>query len=86
MTLRKANCLFANYLRTDTDALGLLFVKIHKAVGLSAQDRSGGSDCYITLAYSKYGKPMYSTRVIVNDLNPIWEESTWYLPFEIIAE
>jgi Ca2+-dependent lipid-binding protein len=61
----------------DTDAVGVLFVKIHRAVGLSAQDRNGGSDCYITLAYSKYGKPMYSTRVIINDLNPIWEESTW---------
>lgn len=24
----------------------------------------------------KYEKPMYSTRVIVDDLNPIWEEST----------
>ena len=61
----------------DTDAVGLLYVKIHKATGLSAQDRSGSSDAYVTLAFSKYGKPMYSTRVILNDLNPVWEESTW---------
>jgi len=66
-------------LPVDTDAIGVLFVKIHKAVGLSAQDRNGTSDTYITLAFSKYGKPMYSTRVIVKDLNPIWEEATWYL-------
>jgi len=61
-----------------------LFVKIHKAVGLSAQDRNGSSDTYITLAYSKYGKPMYSTRVIIKDLNPVWEESTWYLFSKVI--
>ena len=61
----------------DTDSVGVLFVKIHYAKGLSAQDGNGTSDTYITLAYSKYGKPMYSTRVIVKDLNPVWEESTW---------
>jgi Ca2+-dependent lipid-binding protein len=68
----------SSLLTADTDAIGVLYVKIHNATGLSAQDRNGGSDCYITLAYSKYGKPMYSTRVILNDLNPVWEEATWY--------
>lgn len=64
----------------DTQALGALWIRIHKAVGLSKQDRSGskwgGSDPYITLTFSKYGKPMYCTRVITDDLNPIWEETT----------
>jgi Ca2+-dependent lipid-binding protein len=70
---------FRPRLNLDTDAIGVLYVKIHRAVGLSAQDRNGASDTYITLAYSKYGKPMYSTRVIVHDLNPVWEESAWYI-------
>ena len=63
----------------DTEALGILWIRIHRAVGLSKQDRRGskhgGSDPYITLAFSKYGKPMYCTRVITDDLNPIWEET-----------
>lgn len=63
----------------DTEALGVLWIRIHRAVGLSKQDRRGskhgGSDPYITLAFSKYGKPMYCTRVITDDLNPIWEET-----------
>jgi Ca2+-dependent lipid-binding protein len=63
----------------DVQALGVLWIRIHRAVGLSKQDkrgsRHGGSDPYITLSFSKYGKPMYCTRVITDDLNPIWEET-----------
>jgi Ca2+-dependent lipid-binding protein len=64
----------------DVHALGVLWIRIHRAVGLSKQDKRGskhgGSDPYITLSFSKYGKPMYCTRVITDDLNPIWEETT----------
>ena len=63
----------------DTQALGVLWIRIHRAVGLSKQDKRGskwgGSDPYITISFSKYGKPMYCTRVITDDLNPIWEET-----------
>jgi hypothetical protein len=63
----------------DVRALGILWVRIHRANGLSKQDRRGspwgGSDPYITLAFSKYGKPMFCTRVITDDLQPIFEES-----------
>ncbi|KAF1978080.1 hypothetical protein BU23DRAFT_250740 [Bimuria novae-zelandiae CBS 107.79] len=66
-------------IQKDTEALGVLWIRIHRAVGLSKQDRRGskhgGSDPYITLAFSKYGKPMYCTRVITDDLHPIWEET-----------
>ncbi|EDN03744.1 C2 domain-containing protein, nitrosative stress-induced transcript, conidia-enriched transcript [Histoplasma capsulatum] len=63
----------------DTQALGIMWIRIHRATGLSKQDRrgseGGGSDPYINLSFSKYGKPMYCTRVITDDLNPVWEES-----------
>ncbi|TLD36646.1 meiotically up-regulated protein [Venturia nashicola] len=63
----------------DVQALGVLWIRIHRAVGLSKQDKRGskhgGSDPYITLSFSKYGKPMFCTRVITDDLNPIWEET-----------
>jgi hypothetical protein len=66
-------------IQKDTEALGVLWIRIHRATGLSKQDRRGskhgGSDPYITLAFSKYGKPMYCTRVITDDLHPIWEET-----------
>ena len=63
----------------ETIALGIMWVRIHRAVGLSKQDtrgsEGGGSDPYINLSFSKYGKPMYCTRVITDDLNPVWEET-----------
>ncbi|KAF2873155.1 hypothetical protein BDV95DRAFT_374620 [Massariosphaeria phaeospora] len=66
-------------IQKDVEALGVMWIRIHRAVGLSKQDRRGskhgGSDPYITLSFSKYGKPMYCTRVITDDLNPIWEET-----------
>jgi hypothetical protein len=63
----------------ETEALGIMWVRIHRAIGLSKQDKrgsqGGGSDPYINLSFSKYGKPMYCTRVITDDLNPVWEET-----------
>lgn len=30
---------------------------------------------YVVLAYTKLGKPLYSSRVILEDLNPVFEET-----------
>lgn len=79
MTLDLKAMLQGDDITKDTQALGVMWIRIHKAVGLSKQDRrgseGGGSDPYINLSFSKYGKPMYCTRVITDDLNPVWEET-----------
>lgn len=78
MTIDLASILQGDTVQKETEAIGVIWVRIHKAVGLSKQDRrgrdGGGSDPYITLAFSKYEKIMYSTRVITDELNPVWEE------------
>ncbi|KAK0634692.1 hypothetical protein B0T17DRAFT_485561 [Bombardia bombarda] len=79
MTLDIGKMLQGDDIKKETQALGVLFIRIHKAVGLSKQDRrgkeGGGSDPYICVAFSKFGKPQYCTRVIQDDLNPIFSES-----------
>ena len=79
MTLDLGQMLSGDDIEKETNALGVMFIRIHKATGLSKQDRrgsqGGGSDPYITVGFSKFGKPMYCTRVIQDDLNPIFEES-----------
>ncbi|KAK3387230.1 hypothetical protein B0H63DRAFT_153745 [Podospora didyma] len=79
MTLDIGKMLAGDSIKKETQALGVLFVRIHKATGLSKQDRrgsnGGGSDPYICVSFSKFGKPQYSTRVIQDDLNPIFSES-----------
>ncbi|KAI0485570.1 C2 domain-containing protein [Xylaria cf. heliscus] len=79
MTLDLGKMLQGDDIQKETNAIGILFIRIHKAVGLSKQDRrgseGGGSDPYVTVSYSKFGKPMYCTRVIQDDLNPVFEET-----------
>ena len=79
MTLDIGKMLQGDDIQKETNALGVLFIRIHKATGLSKQDtrgsEGGGSDPYICVSYSKFGKPQYCTRVIQDDLNPIFEES-----------
>jgi Ca2+-dependent lipid-binding protein len=65
--------------KKDTLALGVLVVTVHHAENLSAQDSDGTSDPYIVLSFAKFGKPMYSTRIITGDLNPVWEETAFVL-------
>ena len=59
----------------DTRAIGVFLITIHYCEGLSAQDNNGKSDPYVVLAYAKFGKPLYSTRIILEDLNPVFEET-----------
>ncbi|KAL2064500.1 hypothetical protein VTL71DRAFT_4994, partial [Oculimacula yallundae] len=62
--------------KEDTESIGVLFVKIHRARNLARQDtRGAGADPYLTIAFSKYEKPMYATRIIKGDRNPVWEET-----------
>ncbi|KAI1639351.1 hypothetical protein F4809DRAFT_138302 [Biscogniauxia mediterranea] len=79
MTIDLGKILQGDDIQKDTNALGILFIRIRKATGLSKQDRrgseGGGSDPYITVSFSKFGKPMYCTRVIQDDLNPVFEET-----------
>lgn len=79
MSLDLGAMLSGDDVQKDVQALGVMWIRIHKAMGLSKQDRRGskhgGSDPYINLSFSKYGKPMYCTRVITDDLNPVWEET-----------
>ena len=68
--------------KKETDALGLMYIKIKKANGIAAQDRSGKSDPFITLAFSQFGKPVYCTRIIEQELNPSWNEQTCLLIYQ----
>lgn len=79
MSLDMGAMLTGDTVQKDVIAMGVMWIRIHRAKDLSKQDRrgskGGGSDPYVTLSFSKYGKPMYCTRVITDDLNPIWEET-----------
>ncbi|KIS69626.1 uncharacterized protein UMAG_02161 [Mycosarcoma maydis] len=79
MTLNMAQILSGDGIKKDTDAVGVLVVEIEYGEGLSAQDANGKSDPYVVLAFAKFGRPLYSSRIIFEDLNPVWQETAFLL-------
>ncbi|WFC99598.1 hypothetical protein MYAM1_002343 [Malassezia yamatoensis] len=79
MTLNLTDMLAGDGVKKDTDALGVLMVTIHYGVDLSSQDVNGKSDPYTVLSFAKFGRPLYATRIIFEDLNPVWEETAFLL-------
>ena len=65
--------------KKDTEAVGVIVVNIHYGQNLSSQDLNGRSDPYCVLSLAKFGRPMYSTRIIFEDLDPVWEETAFLL-------
>ncbi|MCJ1395404.1 hypothetical protein MMC18_008289 [Xylographa bjoerkii] len=71
--------------KRDTSAVGVIMVHVKRATGFKEGNvnlgrlRKGSSDPYISVGWSKFGKPVWSTRVIINDMEPIWDETGFIL-------
>lgn len=79
MTLNVQRILNGDGVKKDTEAVGVIVVNIHYGQNLSSQDLNGRSDPYCVLSLAKFGRPMYSTRIIFEDLDPVWEETAFLL-------
>ncbi|KAI9678850.1 MAG: hypothetical protein M1817_005910 [Caeruleum heppii] len=80
LTLNLKDMIVGDDFKKDTNAHGIIMIHIKRAQGFKHGDRalggllSGSSDAYVAVGWAKFGKPVWTTRVIVDDLNPIWEE------------
>jgi len=80
--------------KKDTSARGVIVVRIKRAFDFKASDTgiplisSGSSDPYVSVGWAKFGKPLFSTRVLVNEMEPWWQEEAVLLvgPEELDAE
>ncbi|KAK0555282.1 hypothetical protein OC846_001795 [Tilletia horrida] len=79
MTLNLGQMLSGGGVKKDTDNVGVLVVRILHAKDLSAQDAGGKSDPYIVLSFARFGRPLYSSRIIFEDLNPVFVEEAYLL-------
>ena len=85
LTLDLKDMLVGDDFKKDTRARGVLVVTIKKARNFKEGDmtvpvlKNGSSDSYVTVGWAKFGKPVWSTRVIVADMEPIWNETTFIL-------
>ncbi len=94
LTLDLKDMLVGDDFKKDTTTRGILMIRIRKGRDFKEGDsslgglRKGSSDAYVAVGWAKFGKPMWSTRVIVSDMQPVWEETTFLLvgPDELNAQ
>ncbi len=94
LTLDLKDMLIGEDFKKDTRARGVIMVRIRSASEFKEGDGSigplkvGSSDPYVAVGWAKFGKPVWSTRVITGEMEPVWEETAFILvgPEELNAE
>jgi Ca2+-dependent lipid-binding protein len=71
--------------KKDTNAYGVAVVHIKRAIGFKKGYtdflglKKDSSDPYVSVGWAKFGKSVWSTRVIMSEMEPIWDE-TGFIP------
>ncbi|KAK3364593.1 hypothetical protein B0T25DRAFT_530591 [Lasiosphaeria hispida] len=93
LTLDLKDMLVGDDFKKDTVTRGVVLVHIKKARSFKEGDGGfgpikGSSDSYMSVSWGKFGKPVASTRIIVDTQEPNWNEwaSILVSPDEINAE
>ncbi|KAF2842793.1 hypothetical protein M501DRAFT_28089 [Patellaria atrata CBS 101060] len=84
LTLDLKDMLVGEDFKKDTLARGVLVVHIKHAYDFKEGDagfllKKGSADPYVSVGWAKFGKPVWSTRVIQGQMNPSWEETAFIL-------
>ncbi|KAM3415028.1 hypothetical protein BST61_g10165 [Cercospora zeina] len=85
LTLDLKDMLAGDDFKKDTNARGILVVDILHGYDFKMGDASipliseGGSDPYVSVGWAKFGKPMFSTRVLIKEMEPYWHERAYLL-------
>ncbi|KAF8253956.1 hypothetical protein K440DRAFT_618525 [Wilcoxina mikolae CBS 423.85] len=82
--------------KMDTESVGVIVIRVISAIGF--KDGDGGKkwlnekkkrgDPYVIVGWGKYGKGMWTTRVIESEGEPVWDETNAVLvgPLEVNAD
>lgn len=71
--------------KKDTTAHGVLVINIKRGYDFKEGDsgipllRDGSSDPYVSVGWAKFGKPVWSTRLLLNEMEPYWDETCYVL-------
>ncbi|KAF2212533.1 hypothetical protein CERZMDRAFT_58831 [Cercospora zeae-maydis SCOH1-5] len=85
LTLDLKDMLAGDDFKKDTNARGVLVVDILHGYDFKMGDAAippiseGGSDPYVSVGWAKFGKPMFSTRVLIKEMEPYWHERAYLL-------
>ena len=71
--------------KKDTVAHGVLVVNVKRGYDFKMGDtgipliKDGSSDPYVSVGWAKFGKPVWSTRLLLNEMEPWWDETAYVL-------
>jgi Ca2+-dependent lipid-binding protein len=81
LTLDIKGMFTADDFKKDTSAYGVVVVQIKRAMGFKTGDigflglKKASPDPYVSVSWAKFGEFLWSTRVIVSEVEPIWDET-----------
>ncbi|KAF1845806.1 uncharacterized protein K460DRAFT_338396 [Cucurbitaria berberidis CBS 394.84] len=81
LTLDLKDMMMGDDFKKDTIAQGIILVRIKYAYDFKEGDAGfgpfskGSSDPYVTVGWAKFGKPVWSTRVLQDNMEPHWDET-----------
>jgi hypothetical protein len=85
LTLDLKDMLMGDDFKKDTNSRGVLVVTIKRAFDFKEGDaavgplKPGSADPYVSVGWAKFGKPLFSTRVLQNSMEPHWHETCFIL-------
>ncbi|KAM0721598.1 hypothetical protein Q7P37_002523 [Cladosporium fusiforme] len=85
LTLDLKDMLAGDDFKKDTISRGVLVVNIVRGYDFKCGDagipmiKDGSSDPYVSVGWAKFGKPLWSTRLLMNEMEPVWHETTYLL-------
>jgi hypothetical protein len=85
LTLDLKDMLMGDDFKKDTVSRGVVVVYMHSARDFKEGDaglgplKKGSSDGYVTAGWAKFAKPVSSTRIILSDMRPVWNEWSYLL-------
>ncbi|KAJ8115661.1 hypothetical protein OPT61_g2738 [Boeremia exigua] len=85
LTLNLKDMMMGDDFKKDTIAQGIIVVRIHHAFDFKEGDaglgplKQGSADPYVTVGWAKFGKPVWSTRVLQKNMEPYWNEECYVL-------
>lgn len=85
LTLDLKDMLVGDDFKKDTVARGVFVVRIKRAFDFKEGDagivgiKKGSADPYVSVGWAKFGKPLWSTRVLLAEMEPHWDETAFIL-------
>ncbi|KAK3104269.1 hypothetical protein LTR53_018569, partial [Teratosphaeriaceae sp. CCFEE 6253] len=85
LTLDLKDMLAGEDFKKDTSARGVLVARIKRGYNFKTGDAGiplisqAGADPYVSVGWAKFGKPMWSSRILEKEMEPCWEEQAFLL-------